>query len=123
MGGKMAKLDDFKQFVRKNSHLINYVNRNETTWQKLYEIWDLYGENNDVWNTYKSNQTANASTEFGLKDIVDSLRRINMDAVVKGLNGVQNLISIIQDTISSNKNNISSYDDYVPRPMYKNFDD
>lgn len=119
----MAKLDDFKQFVRKNSHLINYVNRNETTWQKLYEIWDLYGENNDVWNTYKSNQTANASTEFGLKDIVDSLRRINMDAVVKGLNGVQNLISIIQDTISSNKNNISSYDDYVPRPMYKNFDD
>ena len=46
-----------------------------------------------------------------------------MDAVVKGLNGFQNLISIIQDTISSNKNNISSYDDYVPRPMYKNFDD
>lgn len=119
----MAKLDDFKQFVRRNPNLINYVNKNETTWQKLYEVWDLYGESSEVWNNYKSNQSTNVNTEFGLKDIISSLKKVNMDAVVKGLDGLQNLVGLIQDTITTNKTNSSSYDDYVPRPMYKNFDD
>lgn len=119
----MAKLDDFKQFVRRNPNLINYVNKNETTWQKLYEIWDLYGENNEVWNNYKSNRVTNVNTEFGLKDILNSLKKVNMEAVVKGLDGLQNLLGLIQDTITNNKSNSSSYDDYVPRPMYKHFDD
>ena len=45
-------VDSFKMFVRKNPNLIKYVNNNEMTWQKFYEMYDLYGEEHDIWNDY-----------------------------------------------------------------------
>ena len=43
------KKEEFKEFVKKNPKLITYVNNNEMTWQKFYEMYDLYGESNEVW--------------------------------------------------------------------------
>ena len=48
----MDKKEEFKAFVRKNPILVKYVKNNEMTWQKFYEIYDIYGENNDVWIDY-----------------------------------------------------------------------
>ena len=45
-------VDSFKMFVRKNPNLIKYVNNNEMTWQKFYEMYDLYGEDNSIWDKY-----------------------------------------------------------------------
>ena len=39
----MSKVE-FKEFVKKNPNLINFVEKGETNWQKLYELYDLYGE-------------------------------------------------------------------------------
>ena len=39
----MSKVE-FKEFVSKNPYLINQVTSGKTSWQKLYEIFDLYGE-------------------------------------------------------------------------------
>ena len=39
------KKEEFKQFVRQNPGLIKYVKSGEMSWQKYYEIYDLYGEN------------------------------------------------------------------------------
>ncbi|MDE5587479.1 MAG: YlbD family protein, partial [Bacilli bacterium] len=44
--------ETFKRFVRSHPNLVSHVNRGETTWQKLYEMYDLYGENNSIWNSY-----------------------------------------------------------------------
>ena len=49
-------VDSFKMFVRKNPNLIKYVNNNEMTWQKFYEMYDLYGEDNSIWNKYLKEQ-------------------------------------------------------------------
>ena len=38
------KKDDFKNFVRTKPELIKYVKNGEMTWQKFYEIYDLYQE-------------------------------------------------------------------------------
>ena len=38
------KKDDFKLLVKKNPELIKFVKNNEMTWQKFYEMYDLYGE-------------------------------------------------------------------------------
>ena len=46
------KKEEFKEFVKKNPRLITYVKNNEMTWQKFYEMYDLYGETNDIWNEY-----------------------------------------------------------------------
>ena len=52
----MSKVE-FKEFVKKNPNLISFVERGETNWQKLYELYDLYGESSDVWNKYLKNNT------------------------------------------------------------------
>ena len=44
--------ESFKEFVKKNPRLIKYVKNNEMTWQKFYEIYDIYGEDKNAWSEY-----------------------------------------------------------------------
>jgi hypothetical protein len=37
----MAKIDNFKLFVKNNPNLITYVKNNTMSWQKFYELYDL----------------------------------------------------------------------------------
>ena len=48
----MTKKDAFKSFVRKNPNLIKYVRTGEMDWQKFYELYDLYGEDETAWSLY-----------------------------------------------------------------------
>ena len=55
----MSKLDEFKKFISKNPEFVDYVRNSDTSWQKLYELYDIYGENNEIWNKYKYSQKNN----------------------------------------------------------------
>ena len=44
----MSKMDEFKKFVSNNPHLKKKINQKETTWQELYEHYDLYGEDDEI---------------------------------------------------------------------------
>ena len=46
----MSNKEDFKKFVYKNPKLIDYVKQNNISWQSLYEIYDIYGEKEEIWN-------------------------------------------------------------------------
>jgi len=118
----MAKIDQFKEFVRKNPNLIHYVNNGSATWQKLFETWDLYGEESDVWNNYKGIKNNDVIQELGLKDVIDSVKNINVDSIVKGLNGLQKLLTIAQDFFGKNEE-APQEEPYIPRPIHKRFDD
>ena len=48
----MTKLDNFKKFISNHPDFIDAVRNNETTWQKLYELYDIYGENEEIWSKY-----------------------------------------------------------------------
>ena len=48
----MDKKNEFKEFVKNNPSLLKFVNNEKMTWQKFYEMYDLYGENSEVWNEY-----------------------------------------------------------------------
>ena len=65
----MSKVE-FKEFVSKNPHLINQVTSGKTSWQKLYEIFDLYGESSTVWDNYKEIKT-DLRTTTPLKDVYE----------------------------------------------------
>jgi hypothetical protein len=79
-------VNEFKEFVKKNPSLVKYVKNNEMTWQKFYEMYDLYGENDSVWTDYlKQENTARvasaASTGFGLNEIVNMFKNVDLDSV------------------------------------------
>lgn len=63
--------EQFKEFVKKNPILIKYVDSNEMTWQKFYEMYDLYGDDNSVWDKYlESNKTNSISDITDRKSVV-----------------------------------------------------
>lgn len=116
----MSNLVEFKEFVKKNPGLVKYVRNNQMTWQKFYEMFDLYGEDNEVWKEYLETKAAIDSTA-GF-DLISWLKNIDIDAFQENINSVKRVVGVLQD-LSSKDNNTSTTSDYKPRPIYKHFED
>ena len=112
---------DFKMFVRSNPNLVKYVDDGTKTWQDFYEMYDIYGENSDIWNKYKNIETTTSKktisvADTSLKDIFNTLKKIDLDQVKKGAEGLQKAISLFQGL--GKKEDI-----YEPRPLYQHLED
>lgn len=124
----MAKKDEFKEFVRKNPKLISYVKKGEMDWQKFYEIYDLYGEEESAWNDYLSKEetvkaaATGVATGLGFSDIINFIKNIDLDSVQEGVNSVQRVLGVFQD-FNNKDNNTPKKEEYKPRPLYKHFED
>ncbi len=113
----------FKEFVRRNPKLIKYVKNNEMTWQKFYELYDMYGENNDIWKEYlkEENKEKTAATVASFTEFINWLKNVNLDGLQEGIGNVQRVLGIFQDF--TKKDNESKKEEYKPRPIYKHFED
>lgn len=114
--------EEFKAFVRKRPYLTNYVNNGKMTWQKFYEQWRLYGEDEAIWKKYETNQEKKEETQFNFNTIAEMLKKVDMDSVQKGVNSLQKIVTLIQGIItpSSSQTDIASYE---PRELFKKFED
>ena len=123
----MAKIDNFKLFVKNNPNLITYVKNNTMSWQKFYELYDLYGEDNNVWNEYLNKDTTVNSTKTESKksskfsDILDMAKNLDTNKLQDGISSVQKAIGLIGDMLVKDKKSDTS--PYNPRPIYRRFDD
>ena len=120
-------IDNFKEFVKNNSYLINYTKTGQKTWQDLYEIYDLYGEDTEAWNKYLKEDTSTRATTTTtnkpnyIEEVVKMAKNIDMDKVQEGITSLQKTLGLFGDLFTS-KNN-SSTKEYNPRPLYRRFDD
>ena len=89
------------------------------TWQKFYEMYDLYGENNSVWNEYINSEVKAAeavTSGVGLASIFNWLKGINLDDVQIGINNLQRVIGffkIFQPKIIQNLMKNINQDHYI----------
>ena len=114
----MDKKSEFKTFISKHPELITYVKNKESTWQDFYEIYDIYGDNNEAWEKYFSNEKADTTASLGeLKNI---LKNVNMDNVQKHINNAQKAVNLIQELT---KKSIPNIVEKTPRPITKFFGD
>lgn len=115
---------DFKNFVRKNPTLLKYVRDGSMTWQKFYEMYDLYGEKEEVWSNYISlPKSENVVPQaLGVTDILTWLKTADLSKVEEGINSVQRVIGVLQE-LGPNKVADSKTTSYKPRPLYKHFED
>lgn len=122
----MAKMDDFKSFVKKNPNLINYVKNDTMSWQKFYELYDLYGEDENIWGEYLGNRNASSNkvekkSTSRFSDILDMAKNIDANKLQDSISSVQKAIGLIGDMFIKDKGTDTNA--YTPRPIYRKFDD
>ena len=116
------KIDEFKKFVKNKPYLVNYVKNDKMTWQKFYEIYDLYGEEDNIWNDFKDNtnssntNTSNIGNTF--KEIVNLVKGIDLNSVQKALTSLDKAIEAFKGFNNTPDNNT-----YEERPKNKYFED
>lgn len=115
IGDNMSK-ETFKHFAQNHPELAQSVSSGKTTWQALYELYDIYGESSSVWSTYINNET-----QTTIKDLFSTFKNLDMESVQRGVTNIQKTISLLQDIGLTNKQQNKSQ--YEPRPLYQYFED
>lgn len=115
----MSKKDDFKNFVKTKPELVKHIEDGTMTWQKYYEIYDIYGENEKAWADYT--RSAKASIP-NIKNISELLKTIDVDSIQKHISTAQKAIGVVQD-LATGKTTIPKKGPTSPRPLNKFFED
>lgn len=111
----MEKKTMFKEFVSKHPELVTLVKNKESTWQDFYEIYDIYGENEDAWNKVFSK-----TKEDSIGELTTLFKNINMDNIQKHINNAQKAVNLIQELTSKGT---TTKIPKTPRPITKFFGD
>lgn len=109
--------EEFKQFVSSHPELIKYVNNDKMTWQKFYEMYSLYGKDNEVWKEYLSDEVPVKKTT--INDIVEALKKVDVESVQKNISTINKALALIGTLLAKDE----VEDVYTPKPLYKKFED
>lgn len=106
--------ESFKNFVRQNPELADYVLNNNATWQQLYEIYDMYGESNDIWNKYRTKKNK----------VTDILNKLDVDSLQEHIKNAQKALAIIGELTNKGVDNIeNNIKPAIQKPINKFFGD
>ena len=85
--------ESFLSFAREHPELAKEVLDKNVSWQQLYELYEIYGENHSIWNRY-------LKKDFDLnsfKDLFQMIKNIDLDSVQTGIQNIQKTIGLLQD--------------------------
>lgn len=99
--------ENFKKFAKKHPELSNKVETKQTTWQELYELYDIYGEDNKVWDKYIT------KNDITIKDIISKLKNINLEEIQTQIESIQKTLSFFLELLNKEDN------EYKPKNLYK----
>ncbi len=117
----MSNIDNFKNFVRKNPSLIDYVKEGKNTWQEFYELYDLYKEDLNIWDKYLKKETRE-NNNFNINNILDYAKNINVNKLQDGITSIQKAIDLFGGMLTKDNTKVEN-NSYRPRPVYRRFDD
>ena len=117
---KMSKKDEFKGFAKAHPELVKSIRSGDANWQQLYEIYDIYGDDERAWDKYLK-KSSNTSSFNNITDIV---KNIDMDSVQKHINTAQKALGLVQELTNKGSSSVGSIKAPVnPRPINKFFED
>ena len=114
----MNNLDSFKRFVKANPTFASYIKDGSMTWQKFYELYDMYGEDSDIWLDFQKDPKKNSPT---INDVINMAKNIDINKLQDGVNSLSKAVGLFSDLFTNNKNN--QIDTYKPRAVYRRFED
>ena len=99
-----SRMEEFRDFVKRYPNVRSDVLNGKKTWQQIYEDWVLLGEQDSIWDKYRTN-TQNTNNQMrldnllktdNLKNVWNYVKKINPDNVSKTLGTVQKVLQITQ---------------------------
>lgn len=113
--------EEFKRFIKTKPELAKAVLEGKTTYQKLYETYDLYGENSPVFSSFESEkQRTNSSA---LQEVTNMFKNIDLETLQRGVSGLQKAVSLIGEVVPKGNNNINDVPNYEERPINRYYED
>jgi len=116
----MSKKDDFKSFVSRKPELVKFVENGQMSWQKFYELYDLYGEKSSIWEDYAVR--SDPSVGSGVSKINDLIKNVDINSIKEHINTAQKALDFVQELTGKSVSNSSS-SVVSPRPLNKFFED
>ena len=116
----MAKKDDFKTFVSKKPELVDYIENGQMSWQKFYELYDIYGEDSSVWDKYHR-KSVNESSD-GVSKINELFKNVDINSIKEHINTAQKALDFVQE-LTGKAPSVSAKTPITPRPLNKFFED
>lgn len=119
------KVNEFKEFVRKNPQLIKEVRAEKTTWQELFEDWYILGEDDPRWDEYKTstNSTTNEtsdedskSNQAFLNNILNSLKKMDMNQVQYYIGQLHDALGTAQNLLTQFQTNATKQEEPKQEP-------
>lgn len=100
----MEKVEKFKSFMRSIPDIKEEVVKGRYTWQQLYEIYDVYGEDDKFWLAYKS-------SGIDLKGLLDVIKNVDLNALSKSFDGINKVLELINGFMVKEEKPKTWYDD------------
>ena len=120
----MNKKEEFKNFASRHPELVHHVKTGEMSWQKFYEIYDIYGENDEAWRDYFSHNDDTPYSSGDFSSFTDKLKGIDMNSIQEHIKTAQKALNLVSELTSKGAENVSSIKGPVtPRPLNKFFED
>ena len=113
----MNNLEKFKLFIKNNPTFASYIKDDSMTWQKFYELYDMYGEDSSIWDEYKKEKKKSPT----ISDIINLAKNIDMNKLQDGVNSLSKAVGLFSDLFASKSGNTTNT--YKPRAIYKRFED
>lgn len=99
--------ENFKKFAKSHPELTTLIETKQTTWQALYELYDIYGEDNKIWDKYLT------KNDITIKDIINKLKKINLEEVQTHIDSIQKTLSFFSELLNKEEK------EYKPKNLYK----
>lgn len=115
----MDKKNEFKAFISHHPEILRYIKSKEMSFQDFYEIYDIYGEDENTWSKYFSNAEDMSSTKDKISELTRIFKNVNMDNIEHHVNNAQKAIGIIQELTKKSPEVLTK----VERPLTKFFGD
>lgn len=85
--------ESFISYARRHPEFATQVLDGKVTWQQLYEIYEIYGEDNNIIENYSKNNFDLNS----FKEVFKVIKSVDIDSIQNSIGSLQKTISLIQD--------------------------